>query len=91
MPTGRSVRDSTAITRAPEPSATVIANVFSPVGETRTRTAVAPVALSETPAHIGGQINRGAPCYGEDNEWVLGELLGMSKAEITALADEGVI
>jgi crotonobetainyl-CoA:carnitine CoA-transferase CaiB-like acyl-CoA transferase len=50
-----------------------------------------PVRLSETPAYIGGQINRGAPCYGEDNEWVLGELLGMSKAEMTQLADEGVI
>lgn len=50
-----------------------------------------PVKLSETPAYIGGLINRGAPCYGEDNEWVLGELLGMSKAEITRLADEGII
>ena len=50
-----------------------------------------PVKLSETPAYIGGPINRGAPCYGEDNEWVLGELLGMSKAEMTRLADEGVI
>ncbi|HEX4091836.1 MAG TPA: CoA transferase [Trebonia sp.] len=50
-----------------------------------------PVKLSETPASIGGSLNRGAPCYGEDNEWVLGELLGMSKAEMTRLADEGVI
>jgi crotonobetainyl-CoA:carnitine CoA-transferase CaiB-like acyl-CoA transferase len=49
------------------------------------------VRLSETPAYIGGQINRGAPCYGEDNEWVLGELLGMSKAEMARLADEDVI
>jgi hypothetical protein len=40
---------------------------------------------------MGGPINRGAPCYGEDNEWVLGELLGMSKAEIARLADEDVI
>ena len=50
-----------------------------------------PVKLSETPAYMGGPINRGAPCYGEDNEWVLGELLGLSKAEMTRLADEGVI
>jgi crotonobetainyl-CoA:carnitine CoA-transferase CaiB-like acyl-CoA transferase len=50
-----------------------------------------PVKLSATPAYIGGPINRGAPCYGEDNEWVLGELLGMSKAEMTRLADDGVI
>ncbi|HEX3965103.1 MAG TPA: CoA transferase [Trebonia sp.] len=50
-----------------------------------------PVKLSETPAYIGGPIDRGAPCYGEDNEWVLGDLLGMSKAEIARLADEDVI
>jgi len=50
-----------------------------------------PVKLAATPAYAGGTINRGAPCYGEDNDWVLGELLGMSKAEIAALADEGVI
>jgi crotonobetainyl-CoA:carnitine CoA-transferase CaiB-like acyl-CoA transferase len=50
-----------------------------------------PVKLQRTPAHIGGSINRGAPCYGEDNEWVLGELLGMSKDEIAHLADNGVI
>ena len=37
-----------------------------------------PVKMSATPAHIGGSIDRGAPCYGEDNEYVLGELLGMS-------------
>jgi len=50
-----------------------------------------PVKLSATPAYMGGPVNRGAPCYGEDNEWVLGELLGLSKAEMTRLADEGVI
>jgi crotonobetainyl-CoA:carnitine CoA-transferase CaiB-like acyl-CoA transferase len=50
-----------------------------------------PVKLEATPAHIGGSINRGAPCYGEDNEWILGELLGISKGEITRLAEDGVI
>ena len=40
---------------------------------------------------MGGQIDRGAPCYGEDNHYVLGELLGMSSAEIERLAEEGVI
>jgi crotonobetainyl-CoA:carnitine CoA-transferase CaiB-like acyl-CoA transferase len=49
------------------------------------------VDLSATPAHIGGAIDRGAPCYGEDTEWVLGELLGMTKSEITELADDGVV
>ena len=50
-----------------------------------------PIKMSESPAHIGGRIDRGAPCYGEDNEYVYGELLGMSSQEIKALADEGVI
>jgi crotonobetainyl-CoA:carnitine CoA-transferase CaiB-like acyl-CoA transferase len=50
-----------------------------------------PVKMSETPAHIGGTLDRGAPGYGEDNEWVLGELLGMSSREISHLAAEGVI
>lgn len=50
-----------------------------------------PVKMSESPAYIGGRIDRGAPCYGEDNEYVYGELLGMSTREIAALAEEGVI
>jgi crotonobetainyl-CoA:carnitine CoA-transferase CaiB-like acyl-CoA transferase len=49
-----------------------------------------PIKLSESPAYIGGRIDRGAPCYGEDNEYVFGELLGMSKSEIKALDEEGV-
>ena len=50
-----------------------------------------PVKMSESPAYIGGRIDRGAPCYGEDNRYVYGELLGMSSQEIKALAEEGVI
>jgi crotonobetainyl-CoA:carnitine CoA-transferase CaiB-like acyl-CoA transferase len=50
-----------------------------------------PIKMSESPAYIGGRIDRGAPCYGEDNEYVYGELLGMSSQEIKTLADEGVI
>ena len=50
-----------------------------------------PVKLSESPAYIGGRLDRGAPCYGEDNHYVYGELLGMSPHEIEALAAEGVI
>ena len=50
-----------------------------------------PVKMTESPAYIGGRIDRGAPCYGEDNEYVYGELLGMSSGEIKSLADEGVI
>ena len=50
-----------------------------------------PIKMSESPAYIGGRLDRGAPCYGEDNEHVYGELLGMSTQEIKALAEEGVI
>jgi crotonobetainyl-CoA:carnitine CoA-transferase CaiB-like acyl-CoA transferase len=49
-----------------------------------------PVKLSESPAYAGGRIDRGAPCYGEDNEYVYGELLGMSTKEIKELAADGV-
>ena len=50
-----------------------------------------PIKMSESPAYIGGRLDRGAPCYGEDNDYVYGELLGMSSGEISALAEEGVI
>ncbi len=49
-----------------------------------------PVKLEASPAYAGGRIDRGAPCYGEDNEYVYGELLGMTTAEIKSLADDGV-
>jgi crotonobetainyl-CoA:carnitine CoA-transferase CaiB-like acyl-CoA transferase len=49
-----------------------------------------PVKLGESPAYIGGRIDRGAPMYGEDNEYIYGELLGMSKQEIARLTEEGV-
>ncbi len=50
-----------------------------------------PMKLSRTPAYIGGPINRGAPGYGEDNAWLLTELLGMTHADVERLAEEGVI
>jgi crotonobetainyl-CoA:carnitine CoA-transferase CaiB-like acyl-CoA transferase len=50
-----------------------------------------PMKFSKTPAYIGGPTNRGAPCYGEDNMWVLTELLGRSPSEVERLAEEGVI
>ena len=49
------------------------------------------VKMSESPAYIGGRLDRGAPGYGEDNDYVYGELLGMSPQEIKELAEEGVI
>jgi crotonobetainyl-CoA:carnitine CoA-transferase CaiB-like acyl-CoA transferase len=50
-----------------------------------------PFKLSATPGHVGGPIGRGAPGYGEDNEYVLRDLLGYSADEIAGLAEEGVI
>jgi benzylsuccinate CoA-transferase BbsF subunit len=46
-----------------------------------------PVRLSRTPA----QMKRGAPLWGEHNQAVYGELLGLSDAEIAQLAADGVI
>jgi hypothetical protein len=45
------------------------------------------VKLSETPLSI----RRPAPTLGQDNEYVLGELLGMTEQEIGQLAGEEVI
>jgi len=50
-----------------------------------------PFKLSRTPSHVGGLPVRGAPLYGEDNEYVLGELLGFSTDTIKTFAREGVI
>ena len=63
---------------------------------TGTRIGTWPVAelaarLAESPTHIGGAIDRGAPCYGEDNEYVLGEILGYTTAQIKQFGDDGVI
>ena len=43
-----------------------------------------PMKFSRTPAYIGGPINRGAPCYGEDNEWLLTELFGHVSAAMSS-------
>ena len=50
-----------------------------------------PMKLSATPAYIGGPIDRGAPCYGEDNTYILRDLLGFSDNEIAKLAADDVI
>jgi len=46
-----------------------------------------PIRLSETPATA----RRPAPCLGEHNNHILGEILGLSKAEIAQLEEKGVI
>lgn len=50
-----------------------------------------PVRLERTPAYAGGPIDRGAPCYGEDNHSILGTMLGYSASEIERLAEDGII
>ncbi|MGE0878344.1 MAG: CaiB/BaiF CoA transferase family protein [Acidimicrobiia bacterium] len=50
-----------------------------------------PIKLSETPSRPGGRPDRGFPCYAEDNDYVFGELLGLSAAEQAALAAADVI
>jgi crotonobetainyl-CoA:carnitine CoA-transferase CaiB-like acyl-CoA transferase len=50
-----------------------------------------PVHLAGTPAYIGGPRGRHGPSYGEDNGYVLGELLGLSESEQAELAAEGVV
>ncbi len=42
--------------------------------------------MSRTP----GRLRLPTPCFGEHNDYVFGELLGMSKEEILRLAEEGV-
>jgi len=46
-----------------------------------------PAKFSATPAHI----RRGAPLLGQHNDYVYGDLLGLSAAKISALREEGVI
>lgn len=46
-----------------------------------------PIHLSET----DWSIQRGAPCLGEHNEEVFGGILGLSKAELDAMREEGVL
>lgn len=46
-----------------------------------------PVKMSRAPAFVHGR----APTLAEHNRYIYGELLGMSDAEITALAERGVI
>jgi crotonobetainyl-CoA:carnitine CoA-transferase CaiB-like acyl-CoA transferase len=49
------------------------------------------VKMSETPPHIGGPIDRAAALYGEHNDEVYAELLGLSAAEVEELRADGVI
>jgi crotonobetainyl-CoA:carnitine CoA-transferase CaiB-like acyl-CoA transferase len=50
-----------------------------------------PVKLSETPAYIGGRLDRSGPNYAEDNDYVLGDILKKSQEEIQEMRDSGAI
>ncbi|MBW1883172.1 MAG: CoA transferase, partial [Deltaproteobacteria bacterium] len=50
-----------------------------------------PMQFSETPAYQGGPIDRAGPCYGEDNAYVYGELLGLSDDEIRVLEKDAIL
>jgi crotonobetainyl-CoA:carnitine CoA-transferase CaiB-like acyl-CoA transferase len=50
-----------------------------------------PVKYSETPPYIGGFLDRSGPNYGEDNDYVLREILGLTDGEIGELVERGVI
>jgi crotonobetainyl-CoA:carnitine CoA-transferase CaiB-like acyl-CoA transferase len=53
-----------------------------------------PLRVDGLPVHLSAtdwSLERGGPVLGQDNERVLGEILGLSGAEIGRLSDEGVI
>lgn len=50
-----------------------------------------PVSFSETPLDLGGIRGRHSPCYGEDTDHVLSEVLGFTSDEITTLHREKVL
>jgi crotonobetainyl-CoA:carnitine CoA-transferase CaiB-like acyl-CoA transferase len=50
-----------------------------------------PVKFSETPPYMGGFLDRHGPSYAQDNDYVLGELLGLGRDEIARLKAEGVL
>jgi crotonobetainyl-CoA:carnitine CoA-transferase CaiB-like acyl-CoA transferase len=61
----------------------------SEIGRWRTKTP--PSRLSVTPAYQGGIRDRHAPCYGEDNDYVYRELLGLDDETVRLLGEDGVI
>jgi crotonobetainyl-CoA:carnitine CoA-transferase CaiB-like acyl-CoA transferase len=50
-----------------------------------------PTKLSDTPTYQGGRLDRSGPNYGEDNQYVLAEILMLSSAEIDELRQGGVL
>jgi crotonobetainyl-CoA:carnitine CoA-transferase CaiB-like acyl-CoA transferase len=50
-----------------------------------------PFKFSDSTVTQGGMTGRASPCYAEDNDYVYGELLKLTKEERTELEEEGVI
>lgn len=50
-----------------------------------------PFRLSATPVRAGAPTGRAAPCYGEDNAYVYGTLLGLDADELARLAADKII
>ena len=50
-----------------------------------------PVKFSETPPYMGGRLDRGGPNYGEDNDFVFRDVLGLAAEEIEELRADEVI
>ena len=59
-----------------------------------TQTEMGRVRVDGVPAHLSEtdwRLERGAPCLGEHNEYVFGELLGLDSSEMEQLHEDGVI
>ena len=57
-------------------------------------TAIGDVRVDGLPVHLSEtdwSMREGGPCLGEDNDYVFGELLGLSADEIATLTQEGVL
>jgi crotonobetainyl-CoA:carnitine CoA-transferase CaiB-like acyl-CoA transferase len=50
-----------------------------------------PWKTSGVGARAGGQLDRGFPCYGQDNRHVYGSILGLGDDELAILASDGVV
>ena len=50
-----------------------------------------PVQRTETPAYMGGPIDRASASYAEENRFIYREVLGLMESEVAALQAEDVI
>ncbi|PXY24735.1 hypothetical protein BAY60_19550 [Prauserella muralis] len=50
-----------------------------------------PVRMSETPTYIGGPYDRSGPSYGEDTDYVLHTILGLTRAQTDQLRESGAL